>query len=794
MPASPDDRSLWVYNSLGRKKDRFVPLDARGKKVTWYCCGPTVYDAGHLGHARNYVTTDILRRVLQDYFGYEVEFVMNITDVDDKIILRARQQHLLAAFREKHDPVDEEAAEIARAAYSAYLTKNLPRLPGSVEPTSYEQEVTTAYGPILEGKATVSGEGVPGDAEAKVKMHHKTLQAASKALAAAQTGTSPAATEFYAGTGDILLPHLDGLHGSSIRSDDYGIFTKLTQHWERRFREDLRMLNCLPPTIITRVSEFSEEIIAFVRRIEEKGFAYVTSDGSVYFDIAAFEAAGNTYARLEPWNRNDKALQADGEGSLTKKNAEKKADADFVLWKASKPGEPSWPSPWGQGRPGWHIECSAMASEVLGGRIDIHSGGIDLAFPHHDNELAQSEAYWTQGKADGPDHGHQHDWIKYFLHMGHLSIQGSKMSKSLKNFTTIDDALTKKGGWTSRSLRIVFLLGGWKERIEVTDDVVSRAGAWDATVANFFANVKALAAEQAELEEAGTQVPQLFRAAERELRKELEAAQTGVDDALRDSFNTPAAMALIEGLITKANVYIGKRKTSNNSVAMLEEVARWIARMTRIFGLEDSTSASTASPTATTTTADTTPAEAVGPFIRGVSRYRDAIRQTAMAHADVRAELLALSDALRDNEFVSVGISLDDRDAGQPALVKAVPVADLLAQRAAKRAEVALAERRRLDARAERDRAERERLERGRLSQADMFRHDDDFSAWDADGVPTRDAAGEELSKSRVKKLRKEWERQKRAHEAWLASGAGAGAGGDGGGGAGGAATAGGKG
>ena len=131
---------------------------------------------------------------------------------------------------------------------------------------------------------------------------------------------------------------------------------------------------------------------------------------SVYFDIKAFEAANNSYARLEPWNRNDAELLADGEGALSKDATGKRSAADFALWKASKAGEPSWTSPWGDGRPGWHIECSAMASEKLGKQFDIHSGGIDLAFPHHDNELAQSEAYWNN------EHDHQHQWVNYFLH------------------------------------------------------------------------------------------------------------------------------------------------------------------------------------------------------------------------------------------------------------------------------------------------------------------------------------------------------------------------------------------
>ena len=237
--------------------------------------------------------------------------------------------------------------------------------------------------------------------------------------------------------------------------------------------DDIRALNCLDADVVTRVTEYGQQIIKFVEQIEQHGFAYKTSDGSVYFDVLAFEEANNNYPRLEPWSRNDKGRQAEGEGALTQSTAEKKSNSDFALWKASRPGEPSWSSPWGKGRPGWHIECSAMASDTIGSHFDIHSGGIDLAFPHHDNELAQSEAYWID-----KHHHEQHQWVNYFIHMGHLSIAGSKMSKSLKNFTTIREALSR-GDWNARNLRIVLLHGNWREGIEITDSVVTEGRAWE---------------------------------------------------------------------------------------------------------------------------------------------------------------------------------------------------------------------------------------------------------------------------------------------------------------------------
>ena len=345
----------------------------------------------------------------------------------------------------------------------AYLAKNLPKIPGDTLPEEVRSQVQVQYGDVLGGRS-LDGRP-PGEREARLKMHIKTVLTASDALKSLENTDSDVQ--------DILLPYLDSQSGSSIDASDHTIFTKLTKKFEDRFTEDVRALNCLDPDEVTRVTEYGPQIVEFVQKVQENGFAYVTSDGSVYFDIKAFEKAHNTYAKLEPWNRNDKDLQADGEGALTKKTSEKRSEADFALWKSSKPGEPSWPSPWGKGRPGWHIECSAMASDKLGSQIDIHSGGIDLAFPHHDNELAQSEAYWAN-----PDDKHQHQWVNYFLHMGHLSIQGSKMSKSLKNFTTIREALAR-GDWTPRGLRIAFLLGGWKEGIEITDDLVKAGSAWE---------------------------------------------------------------------------------------------------------------------------------------------------------------------------------------------------------------------------------------------------------------------------------------------------------------------------
>ncbi|KAK8208142.1 tRNA synthetases class I (C) catalytic domain-containing protein [Phyllosticta capitalensis] len=562
---------LHVYNSLTRSKVPFVPID--GKKVSWYACGPTVYDDAHLGHARNYVSTDIIRRIMRDYFKYDVRFVMNITDVDDKIILRGRQQHLLSQYTSEHPELNNEIQETAAEAFAAYVKKNLPLLPQGLKPAEFAEQSKKAYGHVLEGKA-VEGDRPPGDKEAKIKMHLKTASSAAEALTLAGANKMNV-TDFYTKTEDVFLPHLDSLYGGTINADDHSIFTKLTQKFENRFMEDVRALNCLDPDVVTRVTEYGHQIVSFVEKVVKNGYGYVTADGSVYFDIQAFEKDGNNYARLEPWNRNDKDLLADGEGALTNKSTKKRSDADFALWKSSKPGEPAWPSPWGPGRPGWHIECSAMASDVLGQKMDIHSGGVDLAFPHHDNELAQSEAFWSECRHDKQTH----QWVNYFLHMGHLSISGSKMSKSLKNFTTIRDALSR-GDWTPRGLRIVFLLGGWKDPVEITEGLVATGAGWEDKINNFFLKIKDLERNPSPENAASAEEDSALAAA-------FATAQTDVDRALCDSFDTPTAMQVISRLVTDYNS-AATRASLSDATAL--SIGLWVTKMVTIFGLDSEAS------------------------------------------------------------------------------------------------------------------------------------------------------------------------------------------------------------
>ena len=704
-------------------------------------------------------------------------------------------------------------------------------------------------------------------------MHVKTTLAAARAITAleAQTDAEVSSTQDSKELDDILMSYLDAKHGDSVDAKNHAIFTKLTKRHEDRFMEDMRALNVRDPDDVTRVTEYVPRIVDFISKIQGNGFAYQVPSG-VYFDVAAFERANNHYARLEPWNRDDEAKQAEGEGAITEKelgkNSDKRSNADFALWKISKPGEPSWPSPWGEGRPGWHIECSAMASDKLGSQFDIHSGGIDLAFPHHDNELAQSEAYWTN-----KDDEKQHQWVNYFMHMGHLSIAGAKMSKSLKNFTTIRKALSQ-GAWTSRGLRIVLLLGGWREGIEITDDLVKAGSGWEDKVNNFFIRSKDLLGDSTkelfkQLRIGGKAMhmlpknPQTISTANGvtsqtngdatvSLDQTLERTKSSSYLSLCDSFNTAAVMASISELITAYNAADPPPSSQTTF-----NIARWITSMVNMFGLNGSATPidaiigwsgldipESARPALTTisnlrdllrkkarsssgisrddiddaistsrkgedrrrsfelavaqfaqipddaagdyeatslksegksrkspigsfegTTKDLFPQSSSPPqpFTDVLDSFQQRLGDlTSSSSPDLSKSVLSLCDTLRDTDLWDKGIYLEDREGDRPALIRLV-TKELLATRQEKEER----EQAKAKAKAEREADATAKADKGKVSEKDMFRTEE-FGAWDDDGVPTKDGKGEELTKSRIKKLRKEWERQKRLHEAWV--------------------------
>lgn len=274
---------------MTRVKEPFKPIKAG--KIGMYVCGMTVYDRCHLGHARSIVSFDVIVRFLRSQ-DYEVTYVRNITDIDDKIITRANER------------------------------------------------------------------------------------------------------------------------GVSIYD--------LTSQYIKAMHEDTKALNVLPPDFEPRATEHINSIIELIDQLITKGYAYLSDNGDVCYQVECFK----DYGKL-----SHKDLEGLLSGARVEIVKEKRSPLDFVLWKKAKPGEPSWPSKWGDGRPGWHIECSAMAMEELGQQFDIHGGGLDLQFPHHENEIAQSEA--ASGKP----------FANYWMHVGMLQVNNEKMAKSVGNFFTIEDVL-----------------------------------------------------------------------------------------------------------------------------------------------------------------------------------------------------------------------------------------------------------------------------------------------------------------------------------------------------------------
>jgi len=320
--------------------------DARGRELTIYCCGPTVYGPAHIGNFRTFIMQDVFRRTVEAT-GQKVRHVRNITDVDDKTIRQSRSEGVsLADF---------------------------------------------------------------------------------------------------------------------------------TKKWTEKFHSDCEALNLLRPAVEPSAVAHIPEQIALIGRLVEKGHAYVAADGSVYYRVGSFSPYG-ALSRLKErqiTTVSNRPVDDSPEREMADEYARDSA-ADFALWKAAKPedGDNFWQSPWGAGRPGWHIECSAMAMKHLGETLDMHSGGIDLLFPHHENEIAQSEA--VTGKT----------FVRHWFHVHHLMVDSQKMSKSLGNLYTLDDVLAR--GHTAAELRYCLLSGHYRQPLNFTWDSLHAARSALRRLANFY--------------------------------------------------------------------------------------------------------------------------------------------------------------------------------------------------------------------------------------------------------------------------------------------------------------------
>jgi cysteinyl-tRNA synthetase len=234
---------------------------------------------------------------------------------------------------------------------------------------------------------------------------------------------------------------------------------EVTEHWTEVFHRDCQRFNMLPPQVEPKATEHIEEQIDMISALLENGHAYQTDDGSVYFKVSSF----NEYGKLSRLKEREVTTTAADESPNDADEYDRESLADFAMWKSRKPddGDVFWNSPWGDGRPGWHLECSAMAMKYLGNHLDIHSGGEDLIFPHHENEIAQSECSCDT------------HFFRYWIHCAHLLVEGGKMSKSLKNFYTIDDIVDK--GFAPAVLRYALTSGAYRQTINFTMDSLRAA-------------------------------------------------------------------------------------------------------------------------------------------------------------------------------------------------------------------------------------------------------------------------------------------------------------------------------
>ncbi|XP_078029221.1 cysteine--tRNA ligase, cytoplasmic isoform X1 [Epinephelus lanceolatus] len=719
-PAGTDVPQLKLYNSLTRAKELFVPQ--KGNKVTWYCCGPTVYDASHMGHARSYISFDILRRILKDYFKYDVLYCMNITDIDDKIIKRARQNYLLDQYKEKQPQAAQILQDVlsAREPFRVYLASTTdPDKKQMLE--RLDVAVTAALQP---------------------------LQAAMEGKAADEV-VQPLAQVLLENSKDLLSDWLDKKFGSQVTENS--IFSILPKFWEGEYHKDMEALNVLPPDVLTRVSEYVPEIVEFVEKVILNGYGY-ESNGSVYFNTAKFDTSPqHSYAKLVPEAVGDQKALQEGEGDLSisaDRLSEKRSPNDFALWKASKPGEPSWDSPWGKGRPGWHIECSAMAGSILGASMDIHGGGVDLRFPHHDNELAQSEAFFEN------DH-----WVRYFLHTGHLTIASCKMSKSLKNFITIKDALAKN---TARQLRLAFLMHSWKDTLDYSSNTMESAVQYEKLMNEFFLNVK-------DIMRAPTDITGRFEkweAAEVELNDSFYDRKAAVHEALCDNVDTRTAMEEMRVLVSQSNTYIAGRKAAKlrPNRMLLESIAVYLTNMMKIFGAIEGSEPIGFPVGGQTQNIDLE--STVMPYLSVLSDFREGVRKIAREQKVM--ELLQLCDVIRDDTLPELGVRLEDHE-GLPTVVKLVDKETLLKEREEKKQMEEEKKRKKDEAAKKKEEQEMAKLAKMKVSPSEMFLTETDkYSKFDETGFPTHDVEGKELSKGQAKKLRKLYETQEKLHNEYL--------------------------
>lgn len=638
--------------------------------VLFYICGPTVYDSSHLGHARTYLTFDIVRRIMENHFGLNVIYQCNITDVDDKIIRRA------------------------------------------------------------------------------------------------------------------------GERGQTIYD--------VCRRYEREFLEDMQALRVKPFSVVTRVTEYMEENIRFVQGIINHGFGYI-SNGSVYFDVSKFTSERHLYPKFRPAGvasgEDMSKLLQEGEGVLQKNRVdEKRSPFDYALWKGWKPEEPEearWDAVFYEngrrvvvpGRPGWHLECSVMASAVLGrlggGRFDLHAGGMDLQFPHHDNEVAQTEAYYGTYQP-----------INYFMHAGHLKIAGDVMSKSKGNFTTIRKALEL---FTPNQIRMLFVQVPYSSSLDYSMNMMEAAVSLDKKVSSFLANLK-LELEEAERLQSEPGAGIKMTAQELEYVEAIGAALSRIHEFYCLNFDYPSAVKEIFSIIDLGKKYLnsaasgadgdapagGEEEAKTQAQArvhkspfLLKQFRDAVLGNLSVLGFQYGSQGPQdgASPASG-------PSSAALPVVELVRDFRQDVREAVTGAEDLKQAKVAIlkaCDRIRDDLLPPMGYSLEDVTEGGKTTtsIKEIDVAQWLVDRR-RQEELAEAKRAKQEA-ARRAKAEKEAedREKAKLRAEDMFRDDPQYSLFDEQGIPTHLAEADPgdptghapVPKKSLKKLQKAWEAQKRLNQ-----------------------------
>ncbi|KAK7234630.1 cysteinyl tRNA synthetase [Aureococcus anophagefferens] len=572
--------------------------------LKWYACGPTVYDATHLGHARTYVTLDLVRRAATAYGGSRVDFAMGVTDVDDKIINRARELGL-------------EPLELARRE-------------------------------------------------------------------------------------------------------------------EANFFEDLDRLGCLRPDRVLRVSEHVDDIVAYVGDIVDRGFGYATEGGDVWFDVGKLGDAYGAFAEGRGTSKAaaQAALEAEDKASISTK---KRDGRDFALWKGAKAGEISWDSPWGAGRPGWHIECSAMTRATFGDALDLHAGGVDLAFPHHENEIAQWRG--ASGDLEGV-------WCPCWLHTGHLHIEGRKMSKSLKNFVTVRELLDGDDAVDPEDFRLFCAMHRYDATINFSRAKLDEAAAVRAQLA---AGADGAAGAR------GEGVPGRMPPA----AKRWGAGEAALEDARRACERDVAAAS------SAADLPAGRCRLAREARDPNAPVRARRARGTRPSspsparrrGLPrgDAGGAGPAGASARRRASVGAAAGAEAPAagdagLDALLAFRADVRTLALDARDdesrdkLRGRVLGACDAVRDADvFVDRGVALVDLPDGSPTLEPRLAAAPA-------------------DATPKPKPPPPQKADLSDVPPAELFRSGEYaamYASYDDDGLPLTDADGAPLSKSQTKKLKK---------------------------------------